>query len=865
MRKFVTFILLFSLFACIFASKKQNPDVQLLELNSNWQFKKCSDSVWLPASVPGCVHTDLLANKLIDDPYYRYNEKRLQWIDKTDWEYKTTFAVSTQAIKSQTLELIFKGLDTYADVYVNDSLVLSANNMFREWIIPVTFRMKEGTNILRILFKSPINEGIRLYDANPAQLPASNDYSEIGQVEGNKKVSPYIRKASYNFGWDWGPRLVSSGVWRQVYLRTWNKSIINDLQIVQDSLSATLAKLTAKVEVMAVDTQTIKLELTDLVKAGVKTKGTFKLEKGVNVLSLSFDIDKPKLWWSNGLGEAYVYKFKATIADTKQLIDTKEISTGLRTIKLVQKPDSAGHSFYFVLNGVPVFAKGANYIPNDLFINRVTPDKYEHIIKSAHDANMNMLRLWGGGIYENDIFYDLCDKYGIMIWHDFMFSCCLYPADSTFMANVKVEFVQNIKHIRNHPSIALWSGNNEIFGGLAFWGWKDKFVGKQQEAIINDYNRIFHEALPEILKQYDPQRPYIPSSPFGGYTKNPDGTSAIIPISEKSGDFHEWSVWHGKNKFNYYNDHTPRFCSEYGFQSFPDINTIKTFAIPSDYDINSPVMKWHQRSGPGNMLIKIYMDYDYKTPKDFVSFLYVGQVLQAEGMKVAMESHRRHMPYCMGSLYWQINDCWQAPSWSSIDYLGHWKAAQYQAKRSYSEVLVSPMIEKQMLNIYVVSDRLSDVNATLDMKIIDFEGKQLWQQSKEVTVKHNESKIEYSVPFAEVATKYDTTSVILSVVLKNSEGVLSANTITLCAPKDLKLPKIVINTNVNKKNGKYQITLSTDKLAKNVYLNCISEGHFSDNFFDLLPGEAVTVTFYPKDAISDFEKELKVISLIDTY
>ncbi|MDP3432333.1 MAG: glycoside hydrolase family 2 TIM barrel-domain containing protein, partial [Bacteroidota bacterium] len=635
----------FSSLILLFGCQHKDPNLMVTtELSASWSFTEAGKNEWLPATVPGSVHTDLLQNGLIKDPFYRLNEHDLQWIDKVNWEYKTTINVGADFMKHDRVALDFKGLDTYADVFVNDVLVLLADNMFREWLVDVKSQLQEGTNELRILFRSPIVEGLKKYDANEYVIPVSpNDLAEIGKVEGNKMVSVYTRKAGYHFGWDWGPRLVSSGLWRPVFLTAWDDARIENLQLKQNSVSETEATLTAvfEVDASAVNNATISIENdgVELAKADVQ------LKEGISTYSVDFKIANPKLWWTNGLGEAHLYNIKGKLAIGKRFAEKSE-RIGIRTLELVRDKDEKGTSFYYKLNGVPVFMKGANYIPNDVFPARVTEEMYRKVIHTSKISNFNMLRVWGGGIYENDLFYDLCDENGLLVWQDFMFACAMFPGDEAFLENVKQEATDNIKRLRNHPSIAMWCGNNEILAAWFGWGWKKQEEAKSKEnadKIWKSYTDIFLKVLPEAVAANDPARSYWDSSPSSG---------PGIPADLANGDEHYWGVWWGKEPFKNYATHIARFMSEYGFQSFPELKTVKQYAAPEDYDIFSEVMKSHQRSSIGNGTIEYYMLQDYKKPKNFESFLYVNHVLQAEGIKFAVEGHRRAAPYCMGSLYW---------------------------------------------------------------------------------------------------------------------------------------------------------------------------------------------------------------------
>ncbi len=858
MRRY-TFFALVGWMALTSCSQQQKTEYSV-EINQNWQFSQAGKNEWLPATVPGSVHTDLLQNKKIEDPYYRLNEHSQQWIDKVDWEYKTTINIPAEVLKRDRIVLDFKGLDTYADVYVNEQLALSADNMFREWSADIKAVAKEGNNDIRILFRSPIVEGLKKYDANGYVIPVSdNDQAVNGEVEGGKMVSVYTRKAGYHFGWDWGPRLVTSGIWRPVYLRAWDITQINNLQIVQNSLTKESAELTANFEIES--EQEITADLSVENDGTILATQTVKLEKGIKNYTVNFSIANPKLWWTNGLGEQPLYNITGKVNANNNL-STKTDRIGLRTLKLVRNNDEHGTTFYFELNGIPVFMKGANYIPNDLFPARVTPDNYRKVVETAKVSNHNMLRVWGGGIYESDLFYDLCDEAGILIWQDFMFACAMFPGDQPFLDNVRQEAIDNVKRLRNHPSIALWCGNNEILAAWYGWGWKAKEEKANPEnaaKIWKSYEDIFLKILPEVVNQYDPQRSYWDSSPSSGL-----GIKADLV----NGDEHYWGVWWGKEPFSNYATHLARFMSEYGFQSFPELKTVKDYALPEDYDINSEVMKSHQRSSIGNGTITEYMKRDYKDPKNFESFLYVGHVLQAEGVKFAMEGHRRAMPYNMGSLYWQINDCWPVASWSSTDYYQRWKALQYFAKKAFEPVIISPFGLKDTLNVGVVSDRLEPFKANISLKVIDFAGKEIWKEQIAQEIPANSAAFKVSYLKKDLLKGTNANNAVLVAEIREGDKLLHSNTFYFLPVKDLNLPKAEVNAEVAETATGYTVTLSTATLAKNVYLSVDdkAECFFSDNYFDLFPGEKVTIECKTNGVkIDGFGSKLKVMTIADSY
>src|SRR5882672_3537760 len=817
-------------------------------LLTGWQFREAGKDKWYPASVPGCVHTDLLNSKLIEDPFYRDNENKLQWIGRTDWEYQTLFNVTAEMLERTNLELVFEGLDTYANVFLNDEPLISTDNMFRTWRADARRLARLGANTLRIRFRSPINEVLPIMAKLDYQLPAGNDQGE--------KTSPYTRKAPYQFGWDWGPRFVTSGIWRPVYLEAWDKVRIEDLHIVPKQITAAAARLTAELEVVANSNISATIIVDNLTDKSIAVKRVVTLAPGSNRPVLDFVIAHPALWWPNGLGAHPLYTFKARLLINSKPIDETTTRTGLRSLELRQQRDESGKSFTFVINGVPVFAKGGNWIPADSFPTRISKDKYRQLLESVRDTNMNMLRVWGGGIYERNDFYELCDEMGILVWQDFMFGCSLYPGDQAFLNNVRQEAVDNVKRLRNHPSIVIWVGNNEIESGWFHWGWKEKLPAK----LWDDYLKIFYGVLPDVCKSLDPSRPYWPSSPSSNLEDDPE--------SQKMGDLHYWQVWHASSPFSEYEKQFPRFMSEYGFQSFPQIETVNTYTLPADHDIKSPVMMAHQRHPRGNQLIREYMLREYPEPKDFESFLYVSQVLQAEGIKAGAEHLRRIRPHNMGSLFWQIDDCWPVASWSSIDYTGRWKALQYYARRFYNDILVSPHEENGKLNFYIVSDRLQTTAAQLKVSLLDFEGRTLWNQEQDIQVAALNSKAYLNIPIDTLLAGKDAKSVFLFAELSVGGKTVSRNEYFFQPYKNLLLPRPQISMAAVRTKMGFRITLSSDKLARAVYLSAPNyAGFFVDNYFDLVPGRKVEVEFRTRAPLNlaQFKRRLRIVSLADAF
>ena len=827
-------------------------------LHDGWNFRQARLTNWYPATVPGVVHTDLLQNKIIEDPFFRLNERGLQWIDKEDWVYETCFTLAADMMRKENMELVFEGLDTYADVYLNDECILKADNMFRRWSIPVRQYIREENNILKVYFHSPVKIDVPKWDALPYQYPASNDQSENGGLF-NKKISIFARKAGYHYGWDWGPRLVTSGIWRPVYIRAWSDLRINDVFIEQKEVGAGRAVIAGHVELDAdKDMDGVLVTITDEATGRVLGEWQADLKRGTNRVTVDFVLHKPKLWWSNGLGEPFLYRFRTDIIAGGELLDSKTERVGIRSLKVVHQPDKDGHTFYIELNGRPVFAKGANYIPSDNFLPRVTPENYKRTILDAAGVNMNMLRVWGGGIYENDVFYDLCDEYGIMIWQDFMFACSMYPAEGALLDNIHQEAVDNVKRLRNHACIALWCGNNECQDAWLGWGWKCEIERQNKEyadKIWAQYRQQYHVTLPGVVKEYAPGTFYWPSSPFA-FEREMSGTT--------DGDRHYWSVWHGKAPISDYDSEKSRFFSEYGFQSFPEFESVKRYApYPEDWDIRSEVMMSHQRGGDhANGLIETYLLNEYKKPRDFRAFLYMNHVLQGDAIKTAIESHRRQMPYNMGTLFWQHNDCWPVASWASRDYYGRWKAQHYYVRKAYDDILISPVVEGDDLKVYAVSDRLENTSGRLQLQVCQFDGTVVHHWDKSVGISGNDSRVCFSAPLAKLLEGANRGTVYVRVDYTDKSGRVYHNNYCLGKQKDMDYPKVDLQTEVRSIEGGYEVTVSADKFARAVCLSVAdNESVYSDNYFDVQPKSSVQVQVRTRLSAEAFNGSLRLTCL----
>ena len=827
---------------------------ETLALDHGWQFRQIAvgaqqENGWLPATVPGDVHLDLLANKKIPDPFFRDNEAKLQWIEKEGWEYQLDFDVTSGLLARSNVDLVFDGLDSAAQVYLNDVQVLATDNAFRIWRVPAKAHLHAGKNLLRVVFASPIKAAAAVAAGDPWQPKTKTD------------PKTYIRKPAYEYGWDWGPRFVTSGIWKPVRLEAWDKVRIADFAIRQRDVSREVAHIDAEVEVEAAVTGSAKVSvqyMADGKPASVVSNAT--LHAGRNVIDLPIEIRQPKLWFPAGYGEQPLYAFTAQVASGAQPSDERKTKAGLRSIVLHRELDKWGRSFELVVNGIPVFAKGADVIPFDSFPNRVTTADYRRILESARDANMNTIRHWGGGYYETEEFYSICDELGIMVWQDFQFGNDWQPGTYAFKLNIEAEAENQVRRLRNHPSIVVWSGNNETEAAMS-WAPRTTVPPDVRYQMWQDYLTEFSGILPRVVARLDSETPYWPSSPSADYEE----------VSDKfhTGDDHIWDVWHGRVPFSTYETHHSRFVTEYGFQSFPEMRTVEAFTEPQDRaNIFTPVMLAHQKNNEGNSIIHDYMLRDYPEPKDFPSFLYASQVLQAEGIKIGAEHFRRSRPETMGSIFWQLNDCWPVASWSSIDYYGRWKALQYYARRFYAPILVSPHVEEGSVKVYIVSDKTEAKPATLRVRLMNFDGKVLLEETSRVDVVPLTSKVYLDWPLKKLtdAGAADTSRVFVVADLSANGAELSRNLTYLAPVKGVHLKPAQLKVETVGANGSYKIRMSSPVLARSVYLSCGNlDVKVSDNYFDLLPGETVEITASGAVSLDALKEQLKVISLTDAF
>lgn len=804
------------------------------------------DTLWSDAKVPGTVHQDLLNHNRIPNPFYGMNEEAVQWVENEDWRYRTSFVVDEQQLSRDAAVLEMDGLDTYADVFLNGALILRSDNMFVGHKIEVKPVLRKGVNQLLVRFRSPVKEVLPQLQTNGFDYPASNDHSPW-------RTSVYTRKAPYSYGWDWGIRLATCGIWRPVRLVFSDVARIEDYYVCQEAVTQAKADVDNRLEINNVTSNTVSALLkVDYHYSDSDTKEIRKqieLRPGANTVSLPVSIENPHLWMPNGWGEPSLYKFTASLSVDGVEIAKQERNVGLRTVRVVMDDDEYGKSFYFVVNGKPMFAKGANFIPDDALLPNVTQERYKRIFEDVKAANMNMLRVWGGGVYEDDEFYDEADRNGILIWQDFMFACSSYPHDPLFVGRVESEAEYNIKRLRGHASLAMWCGNNEIYEAMRYWGWQRKYSAEAFAGMERGYDVLFRGLLPKMVERLDNGRFYMHSSPYEANWGRPD--------SWKTGDSHNWGTWHGRKPFESFDTDVPRFMSEYGFQAFPEMKTIRTFAEEKDFELESPVMNAHQKADIGNALIKQTMGLYYKVPEKFEDLVYVGLVLQGQGMRHGIEAHRRNRPYCMGSLFWQLNDSWPVVSWSGIDYYGNWKALMYQSKRAFAPILINAIKEGDDVCVYLVSDELQDHDGVrLDVELMDFDGKAHGKWTQSGMLAANSSVLFMKKRAGELQGKLSAANSLLHFTLKAKNGATLADDVFYFAyPKDQKLPEANIETSVRRRGDAIEMTLKTDKLARDIFVEVPVQGvRFTDNFFDLLPGQRkkITITSPEGHSLNDF-------------
>ena len=787
--------------------KKELPIIKTLD--SNWSIRSINSKTSHKATVPGNVYSDLIDNRIIEDPFIGDNEVKVQWVSDSTWLYQTRFDASSTILSKENIHLNFEGLDTYAQVYLNDSLILSSNNAFRNYKVPINdFILSKNT--LSIKF-------------TPTRVKEEIEKNKLKYTlpEGGRI---FTRKAQFQYGWDWGPSLNTMGIWKDISLNAWDDAKIENVFLKKKSYTEDQAKITAKITLSSPPK-----EPTLIVVSAAGKDFSLPIQAGnqTKQFDIPLTIDSPKFWWPHNLGAPYLYEIEAKLLKADVVTDNMTVNHGIRNVSLVTDEDQHGQSFYFMVNDIPVYMKGANYIPQHSLQNRVTTNHYEKLLQDVVDANMNMLRVWGGGIYENNIFYDLCDKKGILVWQDFMYACAMYPGDELFLKNAEKEAEDQLLRLRNHPSIVLFCGNNENSEGWHRWGWQNGKTKAQRDKIWSDYLKLFDSILPnQVAKNTDVD--YWESSPKYGRGN---------PKYKSEGDAHDWWVWHDGYPFEHFEDFVPRFMSEFGFQSFPSPDVMKFINQSNDIQIVTKAIRSHQKHHRGFELMDLYMERDYLIPNNDEDYIFVSQLVQARGMRLGIEAHRRAKPYNMGTLYWQLNDCWPGISWSSIDHFGNWKAFHYEAKDAFENVLISFERHSDRVDVYIVNDLITSLDETLEMKLIDFEGNVLWNASKQINVPSSSSNLVNSFSIdSGLTSKWN--QVLLQVNFGDSK-----NTYFFVKPKELALNNNEIELDIEKVNEGYLISLSSITFQKDVMLSSTTNGHFSDNYFDLFPNEIKQVLF----------------------
>ena len=826
------------------ATRVQSLDSKSGCITHNWQFQY--QGQWYPATVPGNIHTDLLANKLIPDPFFGTNEDSVQWVADSGWIYRLIFDADC-AGAGQSYEnhwLVFDGLDTYAEVWLNGQKLHSMDkgdttlldNMFRRWRFCVDDVLKEKDNKLIVNFFPIIPYEEVEAEKLPYKLPDNRVFS---------------RKAQYMSGWDWGPKLITCGIWKNVRLESFHDLKLENVYVADTKPTFdTIGSWETEVQVWVKSLEekkkcTVRVEVFDENGLCAKVEKRVKLDYDENLVKIPVSITHPKLWWPNGMGDQHLYTYSVTIMDRKQA-DQRTVCHGLRTVELVREQDSIGESFAFKVNGKPFFARGADWIPASSYPGTLNTaegsDVYYRLLHDAADVNMNMIRVWGGGIYENDAFYKCCDELGLLVWQDFMFACNPYPGDKAFLQNVSYEADELLRRLRNHPCIALYCGNNEVHNGLEDWGWQTAlgWSDAQYKQLFEDFNQLFEKMLAERVHECHSAVPYISSSPTFGWGH---------PECCTHGCSHYWGVWWGEQPFSIWWEKTGRFMSEYGFQSYPEMATIETFTTPEDRKLGSPALNNHQKHGRGVEIIKKAMkeEFGYTRTDDLDEFAYVSQLVQALGIRQAIDAHRSQHDKCAGTLYWQLNDCWPVASWSSIDYTGRWKALHYRLREAFANVVVTAHVnDNQSVDFYLVNDSLSSVKGMLKITAMALDGSKSQELvSKQVSVSPDNSKLVATCNSAELkGLRAD--QVCLVAQFEHNGKVLAEKVCFFVKPGQLKHQRNEIRQELKCFGDHFELTLTCPTFCYGVQVRETTgkDVRWSDNYFNLLPNVPKTIYGY---------------------
>ena len=832
--------------------------MQLKTLSGVWEFRQVGSIDWQPAIVPGGVHTDLMAAGMIQNPFVADNEKRVQWVAESDWEYRTRFTCSSELLNEDQVWLVCDGLDTLARVMLNGQVLGHTENMFRQYRWEVKALLQHPydpvENEILITFNSPVKytaerQAIRELFGVPQAIPGG----------------PYLRKAPCQFGWDWGPMLPPLGIWKDIRLESYSDARIEEIHLRQRHVQGRVTiEARLGIQQWSDEQLTAELHITEpdggVLEAAADIIST-PIKEGDREGVLSVLIPQPELWWPNGYGEQPLYEVEVSLRSNRtpdKPLDVRFYQIGLRTIELRQEPDAWGRSFVFLVNGIPIFAKGSNWIPADSFPTRITYEHLESLLRAAADTHQNMLRVWGGGFYEDERFYDLCDRYGLLVWQDFIFSCSVYPLDDpTFLENVRMEVLENIRRLRHRSSLALWCGNNEMEEGWTAWGWMRPDYQDMKDA----YDKFFHHTLKDWCTAEDPDHAYWPSSPSSDIPfQNPNG--------QQQGDAHYWDVWHGRKPFTAYRQQFPRFMSEFGFQALPPLETIRSYADEADWNMTSYIMEHHQRSASGNELMVAQMLDTFQLPKDFTSLVYLSMALQAEGIRYGVEHWRRHPERVAGTIYWQLNDCWPVASWSSLDYFGRWKALHYIARRFFAPLLLSIEDNPPKQNVYVTNDRRETWQGSLRWSLETLDGQALDSGAALVSVNPQSALQVCSLDFSGQVNDDNRRNLVFITELWQDDQRIALQTASFVPIKHLRLadPELTVETRVEQ--GQLWIELAAQRLA--LLLECSLVGTevvFSDNYFNLPAGRIIQIAC-PMPAgwtLEQAQKSLKLRSIFDSY
>lgn len=822
--------------------------MQKMSLNGAWQLSLSDGQTRVAdAEVPGSMYGALLNAGKMEDPFYRENESDAGKLSENDCTFSRFFTLDNTMMEHERIILRCEGLDTLCDLLLNGNFVAHTENMHRTFEFEVKQYLKAGLNRIQAVFHSPCRYVVEMQKKQ--KLACGTLYAPSGTA--------YLRKAHCMFGWDWGPALPDMGIWRDISIVGMDTARINDISVSQKHGDG---KVTLNIK-LKID-QWDDCRLNAAVRLMSPQGGILEQQKAVQNAEEEFQltVENPQLWWPNGYGEHSLYTVTAVLCQSGRELDRRNLRIGLRTVQLKRENDDKGQSFLFVINGVDIYAMGADYIPEDSILARRSRMRTEKLIHSCTKAHFNMLRVWGGGYYPDDFFYDLCDENGLLIWQDLMFACGVYDYSESFRENIEPEITDNIRRIRSHACLALWCGNNE-----QETMWVDDWCGMFSPKLKADYIKQFEVLLPELAHREDPLTPYWYSSPSSG-------GSFFRPNDENYGDMHYWEVWHGEKPFTDYRKIHPRFMSEFGLQSFPCLKTVESFTLPEDRNLFSSVMESHQKCGNGNEKILSYLSQYFKYPKDFDSLLYVSQLIQLEGIRYGAEHWRRERDRCKGIIYWQLNDCWPVASWSSIDYFGRWKALHYAAKRFFQPVLASACEDGANVALFVSNESLSAFSGTLKWELKNSAGKAMKQGSVSVDVLPQSSMQSANLDFSrELTDKHLFRNTYLEYSLDDNSGAVSGGCVLFVKAKhfDFQNPEICFEVSENR--GDYLIQLHSKTFAKFIEISLkTADAVFSDNYFDLSADEPKTVFLLKKDlsqplTLAELKREITIRSYYDSY